>query len=48
MTKTRLLSLDTEENVFVKAIFIVKFHMCEDDMCFALENIVMVELSKYV
>ena len=48
VARSGLLSLDTLANVFVKAIFIVKFRMCEQDVSCALENKVMGELREHV
>ena len=43
--RIRLLSLDTQANVFVKATLIVKFCMCEYDIPYALEKMIMAGLS---
>ena len=48
MTRIKLVSLDTQANVFVKATLIVKFRMCEYDIPRALEKIVMADLSALI
>ena len=45
VARIKLLPLDTQVNIFVKATLIVKFRMCEYDIPCALEKIVMVDLS---
>ena len=44
----KLLSLDTQTNVFVKANLIVKFRMCEYDIPCASAKIVMADLSALI
>ena len=46
--RIKLLSLDTQANVFIKATLIVKFRMCEYDMPCALEKIAMADLSTLI
>ena len=46
--RIKLMSLDTQANVFVKATLIVKFCMCEYDIPCALEKIVMADLSSLI
>ena len=48
VTRIRLLLLDALANVFVKATVIVKFRMCDYDIPFALEKIVIADLSVLV
>ena len=48
MARIKLLPLDTQTNVFVKATLIVKFRMCEYDIPCALEKIVMADLSALI
>ena len=45
VTRIKLLSLDTQAKVFVKATLIMKFRMCEYDIPYTLEKIVMADLS---
>ena len=44
VARIKLLSLETQANVFFKATLIVKFRMCEYDIPCALEKIVMGDL----
>ena len=48
MTRIKVLSMDTQANVFVKATLIVKFRMCEYDILCALEKMVMADLSTLI
>ena len=48
MARIKLLPLDTQVNIFVKATLIVKFRMCEYDILCALEKIVMADLSSLI
>ena len=43
VARIRLLSQDTQTNVFIKATSIVKFRMCEYDIPWALEKIIMAD-----
>ena len=45
LTRVWFILRDTLTNVFIKVLFIVKFCVCEHDMPFALEKILMAELS---
>ena len=38
--------MDALANVFFKAIFVVKFRVCEHDILPALEKVVMVDLTE--
>ena len=46
--RIKLLSLDSQANVFVKATLIAKFLMCEYDIPCALEKTVMADLSALI
>ena len=48
VARIKLLSLDTQANVFVKATLIVKFRLCEYDIPCTLEKIVMADLSALI
>ena len=48
VARIKLISLETQANVFFKATLIVKFRMCEYDIPCALEKIVMGDLSALI
>ena len=48
MTRIKVLSMDTQANVFVKATLILKFRMCDYDIPCALQKIVMADLSTLI
>ena len=48
VARIKLLSLDTQAKVFIKATLIVKFRMCEYDMPCALEKTAMAYLSTLI
>ena len=48
VTRIKVLSKDTQANVFIKVTLIVKFRMCEYDIPCALKKIVMANLSTLI
>ena len=48
VARIKLLLLDTQANVFVKATLIVKFRMCEYDIPCALKKIAIADLSALI
>ena len=48
VARVKVLSMDTQANVFVKPTLILKFRMCEYDIPCALQKIVMADLSTLI